>query len=171
MERAGVDRLAALTQSVETVCRGGTISIIGVYGGTADPRNMLQLFDKGVKVAVGQAHVRRWIDDLMPLVSGDSDPLGVEDLCTHRLRLDEAQAPTRCFRGRRTARSRSCSSPESRLDHVVERLLGGSAGSRLGEVSEGRAGGVEPEGIHPQELVISPLGEPREVMGTEAVFA
>jgi threonine dehydrogenase-like Zn-dependent dehydrogenase len=90
MERVGVDRLQALNQSIETVCRGGTISIVGVYGGTADPLNMLQLFDKGVKVAMGQAHVKRWIDDLMPLVSGDGDPLGVEDLCTHRLPLDEA---------------------------------------------------------------------------------
>jgi threonine dehydrogenase-like Zn-dependent dehydrogenase len=90
MERAGVDRLQALTQAIETVCRGGTISIIGVYGGTADPLNMLQLFDKGVKIAMGQAHVKRWIDDLMPLVSGDDDPLGVEDLCTHRLPLEEA---------------------------------------------------------------------------------
>jgi threonine dehydrogenase-like Zn-dependent dehydrogenase len=90
MEHAGVDRLQALQQSVETVCRGGTISIIGVYGGTADPINMLQLFDKGVKLAMGQAHVKRWIDDLMPLVLDDSDPLGVEDLCTHRLPLEEA---------------------------------------------------------------------------------
>ena len=90
MERAGVDRMAALTQSIETVCRGGTISISGVYGGTADPINMLQLFDKGVKIAMGQAHVKRWIDDVLPLVSGDDDPLGVEDLCTHRLPLEEA---------------------------------------------------------------------------------
>ena len=97
MERAGVDRLAALTQSIETVCRGGTISIIGVYGGTADPLNMLQLFDKGVKVAMGQAHVKRWIDNLMPIVSGDNDPLGVEDLCTHRLPLDDAPAGYEMF--------------------------------------------------------------------------
>jgi threonine dehydrogenase-like Zn-dependent dehydrogenase len=90
MERAGVDRRAALRESVETVCRGGTISIIGVYGGTADPINMLQLFDKGVKIAMGQAHVRRWIDDLLPLVTGDDDPLGVEDLRTHRLPLEQA---------------------------------------------------------------------------------
>jgi threonine dehydrogenase-like Zn-dependent dehydrogenase len=90
MQTAGVDRLQALTQSFETVRRGGTVSISGVYGGTADPLNMLQLFDKGVKIAMGQAHVRRWIDDLLPLVSGDDDPLGVEDLCTHRLPLEDA---------------------------------------------------------------------------------
>jgi threonine dehydrogenase-like Zn-dependent dehydrogenase len=90
MEKAGVDRLQALTQSIETVCRGGTISIVGVYGGTADPLNMLQLFDKGVKIAMGQANVRRWIPDLMPLVLDDADPLGVMDLATHRLPLEEA---------------------------------------------------------------------------------
>ncbi|HEX7159951.1 MAG TPA: zinc-dependent alcohol dehydrogenase [Trebonia sp.] len=90
MQTAGVDRLQALTQSIETVCRGGTISLSGVYGGAADPLNMLQLFDKGVKLAMGQAHVKRWIDNLMPLLSGEDDPLGVEDLCTHRLPLDDA---------------------------------------------------------------------------------
>jgi threonine dehydrogenase-like Zn-dependent dehydrogenase len=98
MERAGIDRLQALRQSVETVCRGGTISIIGVYGGTADPINMLQLFDKGVKLAMGQAHVKRWIDDLMPLVLDEGDPLGVEDLCTHRLPLEEAPHGYEIFR-------------------------------------------------------------------------
>jgi len=51
---------------------------------------MLQLFDKGVKLAMGQAHVKRWINDLMPLLSGDDDPLGVEDLRTHRLPLEQA---------------------------------------------------------------------------------
>jgi threonine dehydrogenase-like Zn-dependent dehydrogenase len=90
MEHAGVDRLQALQQSIETVCRGGTISIIGVYGGTADPINMLQLFDKGVKLAMGQAHVKRWTNNLMPLVLDENDPLGVDDLCTHRLPLEEA---------------------------------------------------------------------------------
>lgn len=90
MEKAGVDRLPALLDCIETVRRGGTISIIGVYGGSADPLPMLQLFDKGVQIRMGQAHVKRWIDDLMPLLTDDADPLGVEDLATHRLPLEEA---------------------------------------------------------------------------------
>jgi threonine dehydrogenase-like Zn-dependent dehydrogenase len=90
LEHTGVDRLHALTQCVETVRRGGTLSIVGVYGGTADPINMLQLFDKGVQIRMGQAHVRRWIDNLMPLVEDDADPLGVADLATHLLPLDDA---------------------------------------------------------------------------------
>jgi threonine dehydrogenase-like Zn-dependent dehydrogenase len=90
MERAGLDRLGALSQCIETVARGGTISLSGVYGGMADPMPMLQMFDKGIQLKMGQAHVKRWIDDLMPLVTDDSDPLGVEDLATHRLPLEQA---------------------------------------------------------------------------------
>ncbi|MFD8558599.1 zinc-dependent alcohol dehydrogenase [Streptosporangium canum] len=90
MSTAGVDRLAALNQSMETVRRGGTVSIVGVYGGMADPMPMLRMFDKGITLRMGQAHVKRWIDDLMPLVTDDSDPLAVMDLATHRLPLDQA---------------------------------------------------------------------------------
>jgi len=90
MERAGIDRLGALTQCIDSVRRAGTISIIGVYGGMADPLPMLTMFDKGIKLRMGQAHVKRWIDDLMPLVTDESDPLGVADLATHLLPLEEA---------------------------------------------------------------------------------
>ncbi|MEV4244101.1 zinc-dependent alcohol dehydrogenase [Streptosporangium canum] len=90
MSTAGVDRLAALNQSMETVRRGGTVSVVGVYGGMADPMPMLRMFDKGITLRMGQAHVKRWIDDLMPLVTDDSDPLAVMDLATHRLPLDQA---------------------------------------------------------------------------------
>jgi threonine dehydrogenase-like Zn-dependent dehydrogenase len=51
---------------------------------------MMDLFDKGVTIRMGQAHVKRWIDEIMPALTGDGDPLGVEDLTTHRLPLDEA---------------------------------------------------------------------------------
>ena len=89
-ERVGVDRLSAMYQAMYTVRRGGTISLIGVYGGQADPLPMMDLFDRGVQIRMGQAHVRQWIDDIMPLLSGDDDPLGVEDLATHKLSLDQA---------------------------------------------------------------------------------
>jgi threonine dehydrogenase-like Zn-dependent dehydrogenase len=90
MTRAGVDRMAVLYQAIDSVRRGGTISLSGVYGGMADPLPMLQMFDKGIAVRMGQAHVKRWIDDLMPLVTDDADPLGVGDLATHRLPLADA---------------------------------------------------------------------------------
>ncbi|MEV0195570.1 zinc-dependent alcohol dehydrogenase [Nonomuraea sp. NPDC050691] len=101
MTQAGVDRLAALNQAIDTVRRCGVISVIGVYGGMTDPLPMLRLFDKGVTLRMGQAHVRRWIDDLMPLVTDDADPLAVMDLATHRLPLDEAPRGYEIFQKKR----------------------------------------------------------------------
>jgi threonine dehydrogenase-like Zn-dependent dehydrogenase len=89
MERAGVDRLSAFHLAIEVVRRGGTISLIGVYGGQADPLPMLTLFDKQVQLRMGQANVKRWVDDIMPLLM-NGDPLGVDDFATHRVPLDAA---------------------------------------------------------------------------------
>jgi threonine dehydrogenase-like Zn-dependent dehydrogenase len=89
MQTAGVDRLSALRLAIEIVRRGGTISLSGVYGGTADPLNMLQMFDKQLTIRMGQANVRRWVDDIRPLLL-DGDPLGVDDFATHHVPLAEA---------------------------------------------------------------------------------
>ena len=88
MNEAGVDRLSVLYSAIDTVRRGGTISLSGVYGGQADPLPMLKIFDKQIQLRMGQANVKRWTDDVMPLLT-DGDPLGVEDFATHRLPLDE----------------------------------------------------------------------------------
>jgi threonine dehydrogenase-like Zn-dependent dehydrogenase len=90
IEKAGIDRLSALYGCFESVRRGGTVSISGVYGGAIDPMPMMQLFDKGVQLRMGQAHVKRWIDEILPLVSDDEDPLGTEQFATHHLPLAEA---------------------------------------------------------------------------------
>ncbi|MBA3291462.1 MAG: glutathione-dependent formaldehyde dehydrogenase [Actinobacteria bacterium] len=89
MERVGVDRLSAFHLAIEIVRRGGTISLIGVYGGMTNPVPMLTLFDKQIQLRMGQANVRRWIDDIMPLLTGSDDPLGVDDFATHRLPLEQ----------------------------------------------------------------------------------
>ncbi|MGB3356244.1 MAG: zinc-dependent alcohol dehydrogenase [Mycobacterium sp.] len=89
MQTAGLDCLDALYSAIDIVRRGGTISLIGVYGGTADPMPMLTLFDKQVTLRMGQANVKRWVDDIMPLLT-DEDPLGVDTFATHTLSLDEA---------------------------------------------------------------------------------
>jgi hypothetical protein len=67
----------------------GTLSISGVYGGAIDPLPMMELFDKGVQIRMGQTHVKRWVDEIMPLLL-DGDPLGTEELATHRLPLEGA---------------------------------------------------------------------------------
>ncbi len=90
IEKAGVDRLAALHLAIDAVRRGGTVSLSGVYGGTADPLPMLVLFDKQIQLRMGQANVKRWVPEILPLLTGDGDPLGVESFATHRLPIDEA---------------------------------------------------------------------------------
>jgi len=90
MEKAGVDRLSALHLAIDLVRRGGTVSVIGVYGGMADPMPMMTLFDKQVQLRMGQANVRRWVDDIMPLLTDGGDPLGVDGFATHRLPLEDA---------------------------------------------------------------------------------
>ncbi len=91
MRNAGVDRLAALNAAISMVRRGGTMSLSGVYGGAADPINMMTLFDKQIQLRMGQANVKRWVPQIMPLLTSE-DPLGVETFATHRLPLNNAPA-------------------------------------------------------------------------------
>ncbi len=97
MQTAGMDRLGALHAAIDMVRRGGTVSVSGVYGGAADPMPMLQMFDKQIQLRMGQANVKRWIDDIMPLVVDDADPLGAESFATHRVPLEEAPAAYATF--------------------------------------------------------------------------
>ncbi|MDQ6899644.1 MAG: glutathione-dependent formaldehyde dehydrogenase [Candidatus Dormibacteraeota bacterium] len=97
VEKAAVDRLDALLDAIASVRRGGTLSISGVYGGAVDPLPMMELFDKGVQIRMGQAHVKRWIPEILPLLEADGDPLGVETLATHHLSLAEAPEAYRMF--------------------------------------------------------------------------
>src|SRR4051794_2190612 len=85
----GVDRLSAVNLAIDLVRRGGTISLSGVYGGMLDPLPLMTLFDKQVQLRMGQANVKRWVDDIMPVLM-DGDPLGVDDFAPHRVPLDEA---------------------------------------------------------------------------------
>jgi threonine dehydrogenase-like Zn-dependent dehydrogenase len=97
-DKAAVDRLDALHTAVKAVRRGGTVSVSGVYGGEADPMPMTEMFDRGVQLRMGQAHVHRWIDDLLPIVSDETDPLGVRQFATHHLPLEDAPHGYEMFR-------------------------------------------------------------------------
>jgi threonine dehydrogenase-like Zn-dependent dehydrogenase len=90
IEKAAIDRLGALHMAIELVQRGGTVSLSGVYGGAISPMPLVQMFDKQINVRMGQANVKRWIGNLLPLVGDDADPLGVEDFATHRLPIEDA---------------------------------------------------------------------------------
>jgi len=89
-DRFAIDRMDALYAALKGVRRGGTVSVVGVYGGEIDPMPMMEMFDRGIQLRMGQAHVKRWVDDILPVVADASDPLGVLDLTTHQVPLAEA---------------------------------------------------------------------------------
>ena len=97
-DKAALDRLDALHTAVKAVRRGGTVSVSGVYGGEVDPMPMMEMFDRGITVRMGQANVKRWIDDILPLVQDADDPLGTLDLVTHRRPLADAPQMYKTFR-------------------------------------------------------------------------
>ena len=90
IEKAGIDRLDALHTAISATRRGGTVSLSGVYGGMADPMPLMEMFDKGLEMRMGQCHVKRWTDELLELVSGAEDVLDLENLATHRVPLEDA---------------------------------------------------------------------------------
>jgi S-(hydroxymethyl)glutathione dehydrogenase/alcohol dehydrogenase len=95
-QTAGVDRLGALYTAIDAVRRGGTISLSGVYGGMADPMPMLTMFDKQIQLRMGQANVKRWVPDILPLLN-DDDPLGVDGFHTNAVPLDQAPDMYKAF--------------------------------------------------------------------------
>jgi threonine dehydrogenase-like Zn-dependent dehydrogenase len=90
IETAGIDRMSAIHTAIDLVRRGGTVSLSGVYGGAASPMPLIQMFDKQITMRMGQANVRRWVDDILPLLTSDEDPLGVDGYATHHLPIGEA---------------------------------------------------------------------------------
>ncbi|MFF6994683.1 zinc-dependent alcohol dehydrogenase [Streptomyces sp. NPDC008313] len=99
-EHFSVDRLAALYTAIDMVRRGGTISLSGVYGGQADPLPLLTMFDKQLQLRMGQANVRRWTDEILPLLT-DEDRLGVDGFATHRIPLTDGPKAYEMFQQKR----------------------------------------------------------------------
>jgi threonine dehydrogenase-like Zn-dependent dehydrogenase len=96
-DRLAIDRLAALTNAIKSVRRGGTVSVSGVYGGEVDPMPLMEMFDRGITMRLGQCHVRRWTDDIVKVLDQHEDVLGLETLATHRPGLEDAPAAYEMF--------------------------------------------------------------------------
>ncbi len=87
--KAGIDRLFALYSAIEIVRRGGTISIVGVYAGQADPISLDTLFDRQIQLRMGQANAPFWTQEILPLLE-EGNTFDVDNFTTHKLSLDEA---------------------------------------------------------------------------------
>jgi S-(hydroxymethyl)glutathione dehydrogenase/alcohol dehydrogenase len=85
--RMQMGSVSVLKTCIRAVRRGGTISIVGVYGAPyALPLG--QLFDKGITLKMGQAPVHKYIDQLLELV--ENKQVVLDDIVTHVLPLDQA---------------------------------------------------------------------------------
>lgn len=62
------DRMIALHHSLGSVRRGGTVSVVGVYGGWMPSFPVGDLFDKQIQIRWGQANVRKWTDDIQAVL-------------------------------------------------------------------------------------------------------
>ena len=87
--KAGVDRLAAVYSAIDIVRRGGTISLIGVYGGNGRPDADDDPVRQADPAADGPGE-RQEVGRRDHAAAVDDDPLGVDDFATHRLSLEDA---------------------------------------------------------------------------------
>jgi threonine dehydrogenase-like Zn-dependent dehydrogenase len=82
------DRPIALRQAIMTCRNGGTISVIGVYGGLIDKFPMGAVMNRSLTIRTGQCHVHRYLRPLLERIqNGEIDPSFV---ITHRMPLDRA---------------------------------------------------------------------------------
>lgn len=80
--------MKVLDMAFKAVRRGGTVSIVGVYGSTYDNFPLHRIFDKGITIKQGQAPVLNYIDKLIGLVH--EGKVVLHDIITHTLPLSEA---------------------------------------------------------------------------------
>jgi len=86
--RAETDRGHALRQMITAVRSGGTVSIVGVYGGFLDKFPIGSLMNRSLTVRTGQTSVHRYQHDLLARVErGEIDP---SFIVTHRAKLSDA---------------------------------------------------------------------------------
>jgi threonine dehydrogenase-like Zn-dependent dehydrogenase len=82
------DRPIALRQAILACRNGGTVSVIGAYGGFINLFPMGAVMNRSLTIRAGQAHVQRYMQPLLERIQrGEIDPTFV---ITHRLPLDEA---------------------------------------------------------------------------------
>ena len=78
----------ALRMCISAVRRGGTVTIVGIYGTTYDNFPLSQIVDKGITIWGGQAPVHNYIDELAGLVRDRK--VFLDDIITHKLPLADA---------------------------------------------------------------------------------
>jgi threonine dehydrogenase-like Zn-dependent dehydrogenase len=90
------DRIDALREAIQACRKGGTVSIMGVYGGYVDKFPLGAAFSKGLTLRLGQMHAHRYLRPIMERVEqGEIDPSAI---ITHRMSLQEAPQAFEIFK-------------------------------------------------------------------------
>ena len=89
------DRPFALRQAIMACRNGGTVSVIGVYGGFIDKFPMGAVVNRSLTIKSGQCHVQRYLKPLLDRIqNGEVDPSFV---ISHRLLLQDTPAAYEMF--------------------------------------------------------------------------
>ncbi|HYP07028.1 MAG TPA: zinc-dependent alcohol dehydrogenase [Bryobacteraceae bacterium] len=89
------DRPIALRQAIMTCRNGGTVSVVGVYGGFIDKFPMGSVMNRSLTIKTGQCHVHRYIQPLLErIINGEIDPSFV---ISHRMPLQDAAEGFKIF--------------------------------------------------------------------------
>jgi threonine dehydrogenase-like Zn-dependent dehydrogenase len=82
------DRPIALREAIRACRNGGTVSVIGVYGGFIDKFPMGSVMNRSLTIRSGQCHVHRYMRPLLERIErGDIDP---SFIISHRMKLGDA---------------------------------------------------------------------------------
>jgi threonine dehydrogenase-like Zn-dependent dehydrogenase len=82
------DRPLALREAILACGNGGTISVVGVYGGFIDKFPMGAVVNRSLTIKSGQCHVQRYMKPLLERIEkGEIDPTFI---ITHRMSLEDA---------------------------------------------------------------------------------
>jgi threonine dehydrogenase-like Zn-dependent dehydrogenase len=94
--RLETDRPHALREAIISCRNGGTVSVIGVYGGMVDKFPMGSVMNRFLTIRAGQCHAHRYLRPLLERIRNrEIDPSFV---ISHRLPLDQAPQGFEMFR-------------------------------------------------------------------------
>ena len=97
--RQETERPFALREAIMSCRNGGTVSIVGVYGGLMDKFPIGAVMNRGLTIRSGQCHVHRYLRPLLRRIEdGEIDP---SYIVTHTMKLDDAPVGYETFKKKR----------------------------------------------------------------------
>jgi threonine dehydrogenase-like Zn-dependent dehydrogenase len=93
------DRPSVLRQAIQSVRKGGTLSIPGVYGGLLDKVPFGAAFGKGITMKMGQTNMHNYMKPLLERIeNGQIDP---SYIISHRITLEQTPEMYKVWRDKK----------------------------------------------------------------------